>query len=284
MRHPCQSGSRLTMVIIGGLTLSACDTIGSDFRSLKETFVQPTPAEAAAWAVDTTDAEKQRHGVVLLGTADFGGEKTYLELYRLYVKESNDPLVKSASMEALARHGSAEDAPLLANQLKDASVQVRLAAATGLQRLHNPAVAEALYATLLDDAERSDIRVEAAVALGQYPRDDVFQALVTALDAIELAINLAAMDSLRILTGQDFSIDRVRWIGWYQATPSAKRFEQESIYLYPTYKRTLGFWDKVTFWDPVRFERPGIPAGMATAGLRSTYEIDQFGNVGRGTK
>ena len=86
---------------------------------------------------------------------------------------------------------------------------------------HEPAVADTMWKHLVNPEEESDIRVELAVALGQYPRDDVFQALCTALDQRELAVNLAAADSLRLLTAEDFSLDRGLWLGWYRAQSAA---------------------------------------------------------------
>lgn len=240
----------------------------------------PSPSEAADWAVDTTDQENQRRGVTLLGTAIFGSDEVYLQLFRLYVQESEDPLVRAAAISALARHGTALDAKLIAVNLDSQFVQVRLAAAIGLQRLHDPEVAEAMYQKLVDENESADIRVELAIGLGQYPRDDVFQALVTALDQTELTVNYAAMDSLRILTDQDFGIARTRWITWYETTPLERRFAANSLYLYPTFVRPYGFWDYVVFWDMPVWEKPGLPAGLAATGQRSTYEADDASHSG----
>jgi HEAT repeat protein len=88
--------------------------------------------------VDPYDPENERRGTILLANAPFGGTPAYTKMYRIYVEDNPNPLVRSAALEALGRHGEPEDAELVAKQLKDKSVQVRMAAAKALQRLHNP--------------------------------------------------------------------------------------------------------------------------------------------------
>lgn len=213
-----------------------------------------------------------RRGVALLGTSAFGGVDAYVKLYRFYVQDMKDPLVQAVAISALARFGTPDDAVLIAKRLDSAFPQVRIAAAIGLQRLHNEAVAEAMWRRLLDESEDQEIRVELAIGLGQYPQDDVFQALVTSLDQTELSVNLAALDSLRSSTGNDLGLSRTRWLAWYQGTSTQARFQSRNIYLYPTYQRHLGFWDYIVFWDVPRWETPGLPAGIANTGARGTYD------------
>jgi hypothetical protein len=133
---------------------------------------------------DTLTYELVRdRGTILLANAPFGGTPAYTKMYRIYVEDNPNPLVRSAALEALGRHGEPEDAELVAKQLKDKSVQVRLAAAKALQRLHNPKVTAIMCSRLIDEGEDSGVRIELAVALGQYASDDVFQALAATLDA-----------------------------------------------------------------------------------------------------
>jgi hypothetical protein len=268
---------------------TGCETIGSDLRAFGESFAPPSPSQAAAWAVDTTDSENMRRGISLLSNSVFGGTEAYVKLYRFYVQEERDPLVQAASIEALGRHGTPDDALIISDRLDSSFFQVRLAAANALQRLHNPRVAERMWRRLISEQEESDVRVELAIGLGQYPRDDVFQALATALDQSELAVNLASLDSLRLLTTQDYGMNRRQWLSWYAATPANARFAADRNYLYPTYQRNLGFWDYLVFWDIPKFESPGVPAGLASRGARSTYSDGAdapapFGNVGAGVK
>lgn len=271
------------------LLCGGCDTIGSDLKSFGESFAPPSPQQAATWAVDTTDSENMRRGISLLSNSVFGGTEAYVKLYRFYVQEERDPLVQAAAIEALGRHGTPEDALVIAQRLDSTFFQVRLAAAAALQRLHNEKVAEAMWRRLVAEQEESDIRVELAIGLGQYARDDVFQALATALDQPELAVNLASLDSLRLLTNQDFGLNRRLWLSWYASTASPSRFSADLTYLYPTYQRDLGFWDYLIFWDIPTFESPGVPTGLASRGAKSTYgdgaqPAPAFGNVGAGVK
>lgn len=258
--------------------LGGCDQARSDFGDASNSMFPTTPAEAGRWAVDNTDPENQRRGILLLGTSSFGGEAAYISLYTLYIEENTDPLVKATSIQALSRHGRPQDALLIARQLDSEVEQVRLAAAKGLQRIHNIAVAETLWKKLVNDDEKAAVRVELAIALGQYPRDDVFQALCTALDHRELAVNLAAADSLRLLTTGDFGLDRPLWLSWYRA--QQKPFRADVPYYYPTFERQLGLGDYLMFWSIPTFEQPGVPTGLRETAPADGAPQNEFGNVG----
>ncbi|MBL9140298.1 MAG: HEAT repeat domain-containing protein [Phycisphaerae bacterium] len=262
-------GARAILVgVFAPLLVCGCAQMSSDVNDFSSSIFPPSPSEAARWAVDNTNPENQRRGVMLLGTSSFGGDPAYIQLYTLYIEENSDPLVKAAAIQALARHGDPASARLIARQLESPFTQVRLAAARGLQRVHNPAVADSMWKHLVNPEEDSDIRVELAIALGQYPRDDVFQALCTALDQRELAVNLAAADSLRLLTAEDYSLERGMWLGWYRTQRAP--FRREVPYYYPTFQRSLGLGDYLMFWSIPTFEEPGVPAGMTVAHVDTT--------------
>ena len=260
------------------LCTAACDTASSDFDELTSGFSVPSPSEAGRWALDPYNAENQRRGTLLLSNAPFGGAEPYRKMYRLYIADNRDPLVRAAALEALGHHGDASDAELAARCLKDKSVQVRVAAARALQRLHDPKVTGEICSRLIDEGEESSVRVELAIALGQYPSDDAFQALAATLDARELAVNLAALDSLHLLTDQDFGLDRPLWLSWYRSTRTP--FRRQLQYLYPTFQRHKGFWDRVCFWKPLTFEMPGVPTGMQEPSGAPPKQ--PYGNVGEG--
>jgi hypothetical protein len=268
-RTPCAWLRIVALCAATGVALAGpggCAQVSSDVNSLGEGLFPPTPGEAGRWASDMTNPENQRRGIMLLATASFGGNAQYMALYEFYITEpSIDPLVKAASIEALSRHASPKHGALIAKQLTSQYSQVRMAAAKGLQRVHDPAVADAMWKLLIEPEEDQDVRVELAIALGQYPRDDVFQALCTALDQRELAVNLAAADSLRLLTAQDFNLDRRLWLSWYGS--SKQPFRHEVPYYYPTFQRALGLGDYLMFWSIPTFEVPGVPAGLPGARL-----------------
>ena len=62
--------------------LAACESLSEDMGGLSSAFKQTTPSEAARWAVDPTDADKRREGIILLSNAPFGSVDVYVNLYR----------------------------------------------------------------------------------------------------------------------------------------------------------------------------------------------------------
>jgi len=281
-------GILAAIAVATGLT-AGCDTISEDFNDFMQGVSPPSPFEAAVWAADFNDPGRQRRGVVLLSNATFGGETPYLELYRTLTQESPDPLVRAAAIRALGRWGTPEDAQIIAGaagfgdpeSIETVPVPVRLEAAIALQRLHETAILDRIWRQLINEDENESVRIELAIALGQYATDASFQALCLALDDRSLALNLAAADSLRVMTGHDFGIDAQVWLSWYAATPAA--FADGETFLYPTFQRRVGFWESLAFWNPVRFEEPGPPRGLAVTARRSTYgDDDGAGDDGRG--
>jgi len=259
------------LLAVAALLATGCDTISSDLSGFSQSFSQPTPAEAARWAADPNDRENARRGTILLANAPWGGTEAYVRMYRLYAEDALDPLVRAAALQALGRHGDAEDAQLVAKSLPSPFRQVRLAAAKALQRLHDPAVADLLWPRLVDENEDSDVRTEIAIALGQYPAPAVFNALVAALSQRELAVNIAAVDALRTMTGKDFGVDEDAWLT-HMAT-AKQPFVESPLYLYPVFARELDIWDHLLFWNPTVFESPDVPIGMKVLGVRRTSEL-----------
>ena len=260
----------VSAMLLALAALGGCDTIQSDFSQFVDSFSQPTPAEAAQWAADPNDRENARRGTVLLANAPWGGALPYLKLYRLYAEEAPDPLVRAAALQALGRHGDASDAVLVSKSLESPFRQVRLAAAKALQRLHDPAVADSIWPRLIDTSEDPDVRAELAIALGQYQTPAVFQALVAALSQRELAVNIAAVDALRTLTGANLGLDEDAWLRHYAST--ATPFAGGRVYVYPTFVRRLDIWDRLIFWMPTVFEDPDVPEGLRVMGPRRTND------------
>jgi len=237
-----------------------CETLSSDFEDTFSTIFPPTPTQAVYWAGDR-DPDLRRRGTLLLANAPFGGEPPYVAFYRAYAENDSDPLVKAVAIRALAKHGTPDDAPLLARHLRHGSEQVRWEAAKGLQRLHNPVVTSDLLTVLRDQEENVDVRVAAAVALGQYPGDLPFQGLVGALLARELSVNIAARGSLVRITGVDQGSEPRPWLEWYARAADAA-FNSPQEFRYPVYVRDRSWIEQLLFWIPFVREQSAPPIGL----------------------
>lgn len=288
-----RSGKPIAASVGAGVLVLAAGCVSSEQRQraaqsesvLALAPAAPTPAQAAAWAGDPYDPDKRFRGTVLLSNAPWGGESVYLRLYRAQLgalpdtQPDADPSVRAAAAFALGLHGSPEDAPTIAKLLTDDDRLVRLTAVRALQRIHNPQVIPALIdrtwpgpsdGRLAPDEKRkpesdTDIRAEAADALGQYADDRVFQALVAALGDDRFAVTSAARRSLTTLTGQDFADDRRAWLAWGEGD---KPFAGQTVYVYPTFSRERGWLERLPFFPrPARNEVPGSPVGLATSNL-----------------
>ncbi|MHC4083448.1 MAG: HEAT repeat domain-containing protein [Planctomycetota bacterium] len=252
--------------------LAGYSSMGQDLSEFSASLTPTTPAEAARMMVDPYDPDNRRRGIVLIANSPFGGADAYMAVYRDRVVHETDPLARAAAVTALGRYGGPDDAIAIAACLEDEQFQVRWEATKALQRIHNPAVVADLLPVLRSASEQPDIRVAAAVALGQYPQDRVFQALVEALDARELAVNAAARDSLATLTGQNFGMDPAAWLNWYNGM--ANPFEDKQEYLFPTYQRDETWLEKLAFWSRRTYEQPAPPAGLRPP-PRRTYQDDE---------
>ncbi len=268
-------GLRSAGFVCGAAVLWAatgCDSISQDFSAFTEELMPPTPTEAARLMIDPHNPDQRRRGALLISNSPFGGAEPYLKIYRDMAVHERDPLAKAAALAALGRHGVPDDGPIIAASLDDENRQVRWAAAQALQRIHNVAVVGDLLDVLRKDDEHADTRIAAAVAVGQYPQDRVFQGLIGALDDRELALNLAAQRSLQTLTGEDFALEPSAWLQWYNN--SAEPFAGKQEYLYPTYQRDETWMERLAFWSTTTYEQPAPPAGLRPEGERRTYQDD----------
>jgi hypothetical protein len=256
-------------------SFSGCVT--DDFNDLAKGFSPISPKQAALMASDQHSPDERRVGITLLATSSFGGAQPYVTMYRDYVVADGDALVRAAAIKALARYAKVEDAELIVPWLQregSNSVQVRREAALALQRIHNPAVVSNLLISLGDVNEEAAVRTYCATALGQYPEDQVIVGLIASLDANELSVNLAAAQSLHILTGQSFEIDRYAWFSWYKKERANAKdlFEGMTYFEYPTYQHEPRWWDRFVFWEQRNEEKPSVPVGLEDPTRRSTYD------------
>lgn len=259
--------------------VAGCDTLELQpgAGSILQAVAPPSPSEAAVWAIDPYDANKRYRGTTLLANAYFGGEPVYVALYVDNVDDP-DPSVRAAAVRALSNHGDASHAALLAERLGDADPLVRLEAARALQRIHSPAVVEALLRHLPeftlgrpdqgipDSGEPSaEVRAEVAGALGQYAENRVVLALIAALADRALPVNRNALESLRTLTGQDFGLDRRAWVEWFNDAEDV--FAARTVYTYPVFNRPKKLIEYLPFIPGPPNEEPAPPAGLPRPGI-----------------
>jgi len=251
--------------------VGGCGSFNDDLKDLSGGLFMPSPSEAALMAADEFDPDKRREGTLLLANAPFGGDPQYVKLYRLRCEVEEDPLVLAVAIRALAKHGDADDAMLIVPYLQSENQQVRWEAAKGLQRLHNPLAVEPLLDVLRNPGEDTDVRLAAAVALGQYREDRVFQGLVGALTARELSVNLGASASLETMTGEALGLDPRKWLAWYEEHPDDP-FAGGTDFVYPTYHRKDSFLEKIAFWSEREEEQSAPPAGLSSGSEKRTYD------------
>lgn len=261
--------SRVTCVCLFAVaaSLSACGPVAKirpGAESVLAVFAPPTPEEALALATDAFDANKRYQGLSFIAGAPWGGEAQYIQLFQERLADS-DPGVRAMAARALGSYGSATDAPAIAKLLvEDKDVNVRIASARALQRLHNPETIDELFVAL-DAAKEAEpaVRVEAASALGQYAETRVVERLIAAMADESLPVNLRVRDSLRTLTGADFGTSQAEWQNWYKT--SSTPFASASGYTYPNFNRSQRWFEYIPFVRQPPNEATGIPAGLSPA-------------------
>jgi hypothetical protein len=250
------------VLALAALVGAGCTDLRPGATSVLDLFsTGPTPQEAAEWAVDKYDPDKRYRGTLALSNAYFGSEPLYVELY---VKNASDPDpgVRAVAIRALGNHGGPEHVPLILEGLSETNRNLRLESMRALQRIHEPSVVGSLIERL-DPANEADaeVRAESATALGQYAENRVVEALISAMEDSSLAVNRAALSSLRVLTGQDFGFDMRAWIDWDKATRD--RFAARGTYQYPVFQRDETFLETVIPFLPRPPNEPAAsPVGM----------------------
>jgi hypothetical protein len=254
-------------VVVAACVLSACGPVAKirpGAQSILEVFAPPTREEAMKLATDEFDANKRYQGLSYVAGSTFGGESQYLQLFQDRLTD-RDPGVRTIAARALGSYGSPVDAPAIAKLLvEDTDVNVRIASARALQRLHNPEVVPQLF-TALDaskEAEQS-VRVEAASALGHYRETRVVERLIAAMADESLPVNLRVRDSLRTLTGADFGTSQADWQSWYKG--NASPLASSAGYTYPNFSRGQRWFEYIPFVPQPPNEATGIPAGVSPA-------------------
>jgi len=264
---------------IAGISATGCESLkpkkNVKGESIFEGFAPPTPQQAAAWAVDPYSPDKRFRGILLIANAPWGGERVYVDMYVAALKDT-DPSVRSVAVRALALHGEPEHVPLIVEQLKDTDPRLRWEAVRALQRLHNSEAITPLIARLdVKNETESEVRAASATALGQYAEGKVVDALISALDDRDLAVNDAARASLKILTGQDLGYEVRDWVTWTKAN-NTSLFAGRSPYEYPVFYRDKTWYEYFWPFGHIPNEVASAPVGMpaTTAGAEPSDSTD----------
>lgn len=269
----------LVLFVMCAPALQACKGVGGGAAqnnnqqptSLLSLISPPTPATAAAWAVDPYDADKRYRGTLMLANAPWGGEPVYIRLYEEALQDGV-PNVRAAAIRGLALHGGPENVPMILPSLESDDRLLRWEAARALQRLHNPVAIPGLLRVLDEKNEPEPfVRSAAAVALGQYADPRAVEGLIAALADRDLGVNQAAQESLRTLTGQDFGFNIRAWLAWRKSTEDL--FAGRSRFEYPVFYRNRRGLEWINPFAVIPNETASVPAGMSDPLASASGEI-----------
>lgn len=221
---------------------------------------QANPAELAR---DPYDPDARYRGTVRLAVELLEPDDRILDIFRANLSDE-DASVRAAAARGLATHGVAADGSMLAAALHDPEPVVRRSAALGLQRIHEPGATERLL-QLIDPIVEPDqnVRVEAALALGQYPQSDVVVGLVASLRSDteqSLAVHVAVVRSLELLTGQDYGLEFIAWQRWIDE--NGAWFADQQAYTYPVFSRSRAWWEYLPLMPLPPNEESSTPIGL----------------------
>ncbi len=247
------------------LLLAGCQGGGVQFGedSIINNLLTTTQANPAEMARDPYDPDARYRGTVRLTVELLEPENRILDIFRVNLADE-DASVRAAAARGLATHGVAADGRLLARALNDPEPLVRRAAALGLQRIHEPSAADRLLQLIVPTIEPDqNVRVEAALALGQYPQPDVVGGLVASLRSEteqSLGVHAAVVRSLELLTGQDHGLDFIAWQQWIET--NGAWFADQQTYTYPVFSRSRAWWEYLPWMALPPNETSSTPIGL----------------------
>lgn len=189
-----------------GLNSAIFHPIGQFFTLISH----DTPGIAVRKALDPTNPDVQRAGILHLCDFDHFRQGTAIVLYAHEAQVTRDYTVRAAALRALNRCRAKGYTSLFLKNLTDDQVLVRLEAADALGNIPDPQAIKPLIDHANSDLS-PDVRIACTEALRNYPRSDVLVALVELLDNRDFSVVWQARQSLELLTGMDCRYDARAW-------------------------------------------------------------------------
>ncbi len=178
---------------------------------LKDRLFPPSTSERVI-AVQSPLADQRREALyTIVKDKKARNVESVIKLYCLVARTDEDPLVRSAAVQGLARMEGEPVVPTLRHVLEtDTDPYVRSDAAASLGAHEAPAAAEALIAALQSDSS-TDVRTAAAESLRRFRTKQAALALAEAVASRNLAVAHNAWEGLRYMTGQDLPRETDPW-------------------------------------------------------------------------
>ena len=217
---PARSGAPITLLylffLVPLISLSGCADGPVPY------FVSLNPKMREQWRADEAYAptlHRQLAEVDALRTGAAGlspAQQTHWSGELKHILETQEnPLLRAASVDALAEFTVPESNEGLRLASKDSDSTVRLAACRAWGIHGGEEAVEHLAETLGSDSD-TDVRIAAASELGKFKQPMAYQALGLALQDKDPALQYRAVESLKHASGKDYGNDLAKWQAFAQ--------------------------------------------------------------------
>jgi HEAT repeat protein len=126
------------------------------------------------------------------------------------IRTELDPFIRAEIVRTMANFQTASATAVLSAGLKDPDSTVRVACCEALGKRGGPESVQVLSEALTNDTDL-DVRLAAARALGETKDNAAIAALGQALEESDPALQLRAVESLRLVSGREYGNDVTAW-------------------------------------------------------------------------
>lgn len=198
------------IVLVAAALVAGCGQGGAGGGSEMMTRLFGAKPEALVRDMfESPDPDARRQAIEKLSSHDWGLRDPYLKGYSLKAQDEN-AAVRSAAIRALGKAGDTRYAPAVIVALRDRAPAVRGDAAVALDWMPSPDAVTPLMQSAAKD-ESLDVRMNSCRALRHYPRRDVLETLLAAMDDSDFGVRFQAAQSLKEMTGEDGGTDSAVW-------------------------------------------------------------------------